>query len=103
MPGTQSLHVDLSKSKFSRLREIWREDYNSICNQLKAHIENSTDGFIHTSNGEHLQVRSKDARDAKGNYHPIRSSIYDRYVSNKNHAFYFQKQFVYDIRRLDGQ
>ncbi len=98
-----SVHVDLSKNKFSRLREIWREDYYSICEQLRVHIENSPDGFIHTSNGTHIQVRSKDARDGNGNYHPIRSNIYGRYVSNKNHAFYFQKQFVYDIRRMDGQ
>lgn len=67
------------------------------------HIENSPDGFIHTSNGTHIQVRSKDARDASGSYHPIYSRVYGRYVSNKNHAFYFQKQFVYDIRRMDRQ
>ncbi len=96
-----SINIDLSNPKFSVLRDIWRDDYYSICRQLRAHIENSADGFIHTSNGKHIQVRSKDARDSSGNYHPIYSRQYNRYVSDKNHAFYFQKQFVYDIHRLN--
>lgn len=91
-----SIHIDLASPRFSELRNIWRNDYYSICRQLKRHIETSPDGFIHTSNGQHIQVRSKDSKP----YHPIYSSTYGRYVSDKNHAFYFQKQFVYDIRRM---
>ena len=98
-----SIHIDLSLPRFSSLREIWRKDYDSICKQLRYYIENSPDGFIHTSNGTHIQVRSKDARDGSGNYHPIYSQVYRRDVSNKNHAFYFQKQFVYDIHRMSRQ
>lgn len=98
-----SVHIDLSLPHFSSLSEIWRRDYYSICEQLRHHIENSSDGFIHTSNGAHIQVRSKDARDRSGNYHPIYSHVYGRYVSNKNHAFYFQKRFVYDIRKMSCQ
>ncbi len=90
------IHIDLNKPEFSSLLEIWRSDYYSICDQLKKHIETSTDGFIHTSNGTHIQVRSKDSKP----YHPIYSKIYGRNVSNKNHAFYFQKQFVYDIQKM---
>ncbi len=97
-----SIHIDLTKPQFAQLREIWRGDYYSICKQLRHHIETSPDGFIHTSNGQHIQVRSKDAKDSRGLYHPIYSHTYGRYVSNKNHAFYFQKQFVYDIRRMAG-
>jgi DNA mismatch repair protein MutH len=97
-----SIHIDLSTQQFSGLREIWRADYYSICAQLRRHIETSSDRFIHTSNGDHIQVRSKDAMDSHGNYHPIYSKVYSRYVSDKNHAFYFQKQFVYDIRRMSG-
>lgn len=88
-----AIHIDLSGKRFSSLLNVWKEDYYSICKQLKYHIENSSDGFIHTSNGTHIQVRSKDSKP----YHPIYSYTYERYVSNKNHAFYFQKQFVYDI------
>lgn len=97
-----SINIDLNDSKFAGLKEIWTGDYYSICKQLKNHIETSADGFIHTSNGKHIQVRSKDARDSSGNYHPIYSDIYHRYVSNKNHAFYFQRQFVFDIKKLNG-
>jgi DNA mismatch repair protein MutH len=93
-----AIHIDLSKPEFAPLMDIWREDYYSICKQLKKHIETSPDGFIHTSNGTHIQVRSKDSKP----YHPIYSEIYGRNVSNKNHAFYFQNQFVYDIRKAYG-
>lgn len=93
----QSINIDLSSPKFATLRSTWEADYYSICRQLKHHIETSADGFIHTSNGTHIQVRSKDSKP----YHPIYSSTYGRYVSDKNHAFYFQKQFVYDIKRLN--
>jgi len=92
-----SINIDLSSSKFAELRSTWEADYYSICRQLKQHIETSADGYIHTSNGTHIQVRSKDSKP----YHPIYSSTYGRYVSDKNHAFYFQKQFVYDIKRLN--
>ena len=90
------IHVNTFTTRFAPLLQIWSNDYYSICEQLKRHIETSTDGFIHTSNGMHIQVRSKDAKP----YHPIYSKTYNRYVSNKNHAFYFQKQFVTGIRRL---
>ena len=91
-----SIHIDLSTSRYARLRDIWRSDYYSICRQLKGHIETSSDGCIHTSNGQHIQVRSKDSK----TYHPIYSETYGRYVSNKNHAFYFRKEFVYDIQSM---
>lgn len=94
-----SIHIDLREPKFAELKDIWREDYYSICKQLKIHIENSEDGFIHTSNGIHIQVRSKDSKP----YHPIYSDIYGKYVSNKNHAFYFKKKFVEDISKLNCQ
>lgn len=89
-----AIHIDLSKPEYSDFLKIWENDYYSICRQLKEHIETSPDGFIHTSNGTHIQVRSKDSKP----YHPIYSNKYGRQVSNKNHAFYFQKQFVYDVR-----
>ncbi len=94
-----AIHIDLTKPEFSYLLDIWQDDYYSICKQLKNHIENSPDGFIHTSNGKHIQVRSKDSKP----YHPIYSNHYGRNVSNKNHAFYFQKQFVYDVRKAYGK
>lgn len=91
-----AIHINLSEPRYSSLQEIWEDDYYIICKQLKNHIETSRDGFIHTSNGTHIQIRSKDSKP----YHPIYSNTYGRYVSNKNHAFYFQKQFVYDILDL---
>lgn len=91
------IHIDLSNPKFAKLRQIWRDDYYSICDQLKRQVETGVDGFIHTSNGRHIQVRSKDSKP----YRPIYSKVFGRFVSNKNHAFYFQKQFVYDIHAID--
>lgn len=94
------VHVDLMSSKFTDILKTCREDYYSICGQLKLHIEKS--GSIHTSNGTYIQVRSKDAKDSNDNYHPIYSNIYKRNISNKNHAFYFKKEFVYAIKSSSG-
>ena len=70
-----------------------RDDYDTICNGLRHHVETSNDGFIHTTSGSHyIQVRSKDSKP----YHPIYSSTYQREVSIKNHAFYFLKSFMQD-------
>lgn len=94
------IHIDLSKSKYSHLLDIWEDDYYKICDQLIEHIENSHDGFIHTSNGQHLQIRSKDAKRANGQYNPIYSKTYGRMVSNKNHAFYFKKDMIKELYRV---
>lgn len=90
------VNIDLNNPAFFSLRATWESDYYSICSQLKTSIETSRDGYIHTANGQHIQVRSKDAKP----YRPIHSSVYGRNVSNKNHAFYFQKAFVYDIQQI---
>lgn len=94
----ESIHIDLNEEKFAHVKEQLRDDYYKICNLLKHKIETSEDGFIHTSNGMLIQVRSKDSKP----YHPIHSELYGREVSNKNHAFYFKKDFVYEIRRIIG-
>lgn len=93
-----SRHINIDTAEYEWLKNVWREDYYSICKQLKNHIEHSRDGFIHTSNGSHIQVRSKDSQP----YHPIYSHIYAREVSNKNHAYYFRKKFIYDIIERRG-
>ena len=92
----ESIHVDLNEERFFSLREQLHQDYDTICQLLNDHIETSDDGFIHTSNGKFMQIRSKDSKP----YHPIYSNVYGREVSNKNHAFYFKKQFVAEIRRV---
>ncbi len=82
----------------SELFSRFESDYYSICKQLRSHIENDSDGFIHTSNGELIQVRSKDAKDKSGKYHPIFSKTFNRYISNKNHSFYFKKEFMKEFK-----
>lgn len=94
------IFIDIRDPRYRRLADIWKSDYESICRQLKQQIENEPGGEIHTSNGQHLQVRCKDWKDGKGEYHPIYSDIYQRVVAGKNHAFYFQKKFVYDVKRF---
>ncbi len=91
------IHINLSLPEFSHLLDIWEEDYYSICEQLVEHIEQ--EGFIHTSNGKHLQVRSKDSKNKRGEYNSIYSKIYKREVSNKNYAFYFKKDMIKELRK----
>ena len=94
-----SIHVDLNMPEFEQLSSQLEEDYYTICSILREQIENGIDRNIHTANGKYIQVRSKDSKP----YHPIYSNIYGRYVSNKNHAFYFKKEFVYEIRKIVGK
>lgn len=92
----QSIHVDIKEPRFMKLVDIWRQDYYSICMGIKNNIKNSPDHFIHTVSGNHLQIRTKDSKP----YNPIYSQVYNCEVSNKNYAFYFKKQFVFDIRKI---
>lgn len=84
------IHIDLRLDKYKDVKAQLEEDYYSICSQLEIHINTSEDGYIHTSNGKFIQIRSKDSKP----YHPIYSSKYGRNISNKNHAFYFKKDFM---------
>jgi DNA mismatch repair protein MutH len=80
----------------SKLFQKLKQDYQAICTGLRSHIETSYDGLIHTTNGPHyIQVRSKDSTP----YHPIYSRTFNRYISDKNHAFYFMKAFMLDALR----
>ena len=91
-------HVNLNEQKFYDIKKQLEEDYYSICKQLNEHIQTSTDNFIHTSNGKYIQIRSKDSKP----YHPIYSNLYNKEVSNKNHAFYFKKAFMEDIVKINS-
>lgn len=93
------IHIDLeADGKFRDIQKQLEDDYYNICQQLENHIITSEDGYIHTSNGKYIQIRCKDTKDITGSYHPIYSEIYDRYISNKNHAFYFKKEFIKKVR-----
>ena len=55
-----SINIDLCSPKFAELKNIWRDDYYSICRQLKQHIETSADGFIPPMEGIfRLEVRTR--------------------------------------------
>ncbi|OSI08469.1 hypothetical protein BWD08_03785 [Neisseria animaloris] len=74
------------------------KDFLVIRKLLNQDIRELSDGFIHTSNGEFIQIRSKDSKRSDGTYNPIFSTTHNRYVSNKNHAFYFKKEFMRAIQ-----
>ena len=87
---------DVNLSIQKELKNQLEEDYISICEKLRWHIEHGRDRNIHTSNGkiQLIQSRTKDSRP----YHPIFSQTYGRLISNKNHAFYFRKEFMNYVR-----
>ena len=65
------------------------EDFEAIKSKIKDDITKG-DGFIHTSSGKYIEVRTKDSLP----YSPIYSNKYSDYISDKNYAFYFKKAFV---------
>jgi hypothetical protein len=73
------------------------EDFESIKAKIKKDLL-SNNGFLHTSSGKFLQIRTKDAKP----YYPIFSKKLNRVVSNKNFAFYFKKEFMVYIQNNDN-
>jgi DNA mismatch repair protein MutH len=82
-------HVDLAAKP--RLKDQFELDYLTICAGIRAKV--AAGGRVGTTNGQYLQIRTKDSKP----YHPIYSTTYSRYVSDKNYAFYLRKAFVRDI------
>ncbi len=89
--------VDLEKN--IELCDMLKQDFIDIRMELSNQIT-LRDGFIHTANGGNrmIQVRSKDSKP----YHPIYSEKYGRFISNKNHAFYFRPAFMNYVRLHAG-
>lgn len=86
--------VDRNNPEYAEVYAQLEEDYYIICNKLREHINRT--GNIHTSNGEMMQIRSKDSKP----YHPIYSELVGNYISNKYHAFYFKKEFMKRIKQI---
>lgn len=93
------IHVNLNQPIYNDLKSQLENDYYSICKKLNKSITSSPDHFIHTSSGTFIQIRSKDSKP----YSPIYSQKYKKYVSNKNHAFYFKKEFMKYIIQIANQ
>lgn len=89
-------HINCKENR--DLFQQFHDDFETIKAKILHDLENSSDKFIHTSNGKYIQIRSKDAKRANGQYNPIFCTTLDRHVSNKNHAFYFKKEFMLDIQ-----
>ena len=70
-------------------------DFDNITRKMVLDVEEG-DGYLHTSSGEFIQIRTKDSKP----YFPIHSEKYGRYVSNKNFAFYFKKEFMTQLLRM---
>lgn len=90
------IHIDFSESKYEVIWKQLKRDYYTICDKIANDIK--TKGKISTSNGKFIQIRTKDSIP----YNPIFSTIFNQYVSNKNYAFYFQKDFIKAIKKLNS-
>ena len=89
-------HIDSERNL--ELKEIYIQDFLNIKHQILEHLEHSNDGYIHTSSGRYIQIRSKDSKRKDGTYNPIYSEVLGREVSDKNHAFYFKTDFMKAIQ-----
>lgn len=81
------IHVQIREG--DELHQRLSIDFDEITLKMVSDIEEG-DGYLHTSSGEFIQIRTKDAKP----YNPIYSEKYGRNVSNKNFAFYFKKEFM---------
>lgn len=92
-----SIHVDLLRPDFIPLHSIWKRDYDCIARTIRRTLSASPTAMLCTASGQHLQIRTKDSNPP---YHPIYSKVCHRVVSDKGWAFYFKKEFVYEIRQI---
>ena len=90
------VHIDLENPRFIGIRKQLEDDYYTICDGLISQVENSPYIIMHAVNGKYMQMRCKDFR-KNGTYSPIYSELYGRYVTHKNQAFYFKRQFIKTI------
>lgn len=90
-------HINIEEDE--NLLRILQQDFLDIKSQILHYLDNATDRLIHTSSGKYIQIRSKDSKRKDGSYNPIYSQHLQRNVSNKNHAFYFKRDFMIDIQR----
>lgn len=82
------VHLNLTDESCADILKQLEEDYNLICSKIRQYCDAGKN--IHTISGKYLQIRSKDSVP----YHPIFSSSYNRYISDKNYAFYFKTDYV---------
>ncbi len=92
------IEVDLTDSFYQELRIQLEQDYYCICAQCNQMLQSSSNALLHTANGQFIQIRTKDSKP----YKPIYSEIYHRYISDKNRAFYFKKDFMRYITSLNN-
>ncbi|WP_099467249.1 PDDEXK family nuclease [Konateibacter massiliensis] len=93
------IEVDLSLPQYFELKKQLEADYDSICEQMNQQLSLSNKASLHTVNGKFIQIRTKDSKP----YTPIYSQKYGRYISDKNRAFYFKKEFMKYIVSLENK
>jgi len=87
-------HINLNQQP--ELYRLLEEDFRNITNQINTNLEKNKD-MLHTTSGKYIQIRTKDAKP----YNAIYSKKLKRYVSDKNFAFYFKKEFMLKVQELN--
>ena len=77
----------LGTATHTKTNPLIEEDYNDICD----FIRNTKTLKTFTGRNGILQIRTKDSKDKKGNYHPIYYN--GELLSNKSYAFYLCGKF----------
>ena len=81
----------LGTATHTETNKLIEEDYNDICD----FIRNAKNLHTFTGRNKVLQIRTKDSKDKKGNYHPIKWE--GKEISNKGFAFYLTGRYAKGI------
>jgi len=87
------LHANLDKPEFKDIKQRLKGDYEYIIKELRNRIDTRQD-LYRQIDADFIQIRNKDSKDRSGHYHPIFSYKVGRYISDRNHGFYFKKEFM---------
>ncbi|MBD62576.1 MAG: hypothetical protein CMD68_00645 [Gammaproteobacteria bacterium] len=85
----------VSEDVFPELYKKLEEDFNFISFEIQKCIKNKE--VLHTVNGPNnfLQIRTKAAKNKYGRYTPMKINGFE--IKDKYMAFYFKKEFLYQI------
>ena len=81
----------LGTATHTETNKLIEEDYNDICE----FVRNTKTLKTFTGKNKVLQIRTKDSKDKKGNYHPIKWE--GKEISNKGFAFYLTGRYAKGI------
>jgi len=91
------LHLSLASPEQRDLKIALESDFYSLCARMKSMLDRGHNLSSKLA-GKYLEIRNKDYKP----YKPIYSSVYGRNVSDRDFAFWLQKNLLVELKHRQG-